>query len=62
MKDECNYTEQELEEMANAMLESNLADEPELPEKPRKKSAKKKAAKEHAAKEAALIAAEEEAE
>ena len=42
MKDERNYTEQELEEMANAMLESNLADEPELPEKPRKKSSKKK--------------------
>ena len=43
MKDERNYTEQELEEMTNAMLESNLASEPELPEKPRKKrmSAKK---------------------
>ena len=42
MKDERNYTEQELEEMANALLGSDLAEETELPEKPRKKSAKKK--------------------
>ena len=42
MKDERNYTDRELEEMANALLESDVADTPELPEKPRKKSAKKK--------------------
>ena len=42
MKDERNYTEQELEEMANALLGSDLAEETELPEKPRRKSAKKK--------------------
>ena len=42
MKDERNYTEQELEEMANALLGSDLADEAEIPEKPRRKSSKKK--------------------
>ena len=31
MKDERNYTEQELEEMANALLGSDLAEETELP-------------------------------
>ena len=43
MKDERNYTEQELEEMANALLEEAPAPvETELPERPHKKSAKKK--------------------
>ena len=43
MKDDRNYTEQELEEMANALLEeAPTAGETELPERPHRKSAKKK--------------------
>ena len=43
MKDERNYTEQELEQMADALLEGNAApEETEPAEKPHRKSAKKK--------------------
>ena len=42
MKDERNYTEQELEQMADALLEGAAPEQAEPAEKPHKKSAKKK--------------------